>query len=174
MKSIWNEFAKMFGLMDDNQKANDLNLNKTRNVRNTDIDDYNCGGYALGTFSWYRPSDNIYFDFGSRHLESIINGIENATKECVEYMLNDFKGKLRVIKTTKELKENEYAIAFRISGNRYNDFHYAKRGDNGVWYHKMGHTKIRKIKKEKVFAKTWDFGEIEYCGNLVLFAKVKD
>ena len=52
MKSIWNEFAKMFGLMDDNQKADDLNLNKTRNVKNTDIDDYNCGGYALGTYSW--------------------------------------------------------------------------------------------------------------------------
>lgn len=33
-----------------------LNMRGSRNIRNTDKADYNCGGYALGTFSWYLPS----------------------------------------------------------------------------------------------------------------------
>ena len=33
------------------------NSNHLRNINNTDKFDYNCGGYALGTFSWYTPFD---------------------------------------------------------------------------------------------------------------------
>ena len=32
-----------------------LNRSGLRNADNTDIDLYNCGGYALGTYSWYMP-----------------------------------------------------------------------------------------------------------------------
>ena len=34
-----------------------FNKNNKRNVRNTERNTYNCGGYALGTFSWYCPHD---------------------------------------------------------------------------------------------------------------------
>ena len=36
-----------------------LNRQKTRNINNTCTSDYNCGGYALRTFSWYLPYDDI-------------------------------------------------------------------------------------------------------------------
>lgn len=32
-----------------------FNFLRNRNVRNTEKITYNCGGYALGTFSWYCP-----------------------------------------------------------------------------------------------------------------------
>ena len=30
-----------------------------RTSRNTDLEDYNCGGYALGTFNWYLPMSDL-------------------------------------------------------------------------------------------------------------------
>lgn len=35
-----------------------LNSYHTRNVENTCISDYNCGGLALNTFNWYFPWDD--------------------------------------------------------------------------------------------------------------------
>ena len=32
-----------------------FNKNNNRNLRNTPRRHFNCGGYALGTFSWYCP-----------------------------------------------------------------------------------------------------------------------
>ena len=32
-----------------------FNEKQTRNEENTEKKDYNCGGYALKTFSWYLP-----------------------------------------------------------------------------------------------------------------------
>ena len=32
-----------------------FNERQTRNEENTEKKDYNCGGYALRTFSWYLP-----------------------------------------------------------------------------------------------------------------------
>lgn len=29
-----------------------------RNIYNTEKIQYNCAGYALGTFNWYRPEDD--------------------------------------------------------------------------------------------------------------------
>lgn len=153
--------------------TNDLNLDKTHTFKNTPREDYNCGGYALGTFTWYRPTNEYRFDFGSVNLAYKKNGIENATKKCVEFMLKEFANTLRVINDIKELQENEYAIAFRISGDSWNDFHYIKRAKNGCWYQKQGRCpKITRVPKEEVFANVWiSGGFLTYKGQLVLFAK---
>ena len=34
-----------------------FNFLRNRNVRNTEKRTYNCGGYALDTFSWYCPTE---------------------------------------------------------------------------------------------------------------------
>ena len=142
----------------------------TRNSQNTREFEYNCGGYALNTFSWYCPhneTDRYYRSYSER-------GMKKTTQNAVAFMLKEFSD-LRVIKDIKELAQDEYAIAFRIGGvNGVHDFHFMKRAKNGRWYHKMGGCCIQPIKKEKVFGKEWItgwFSTNHYCGELVLFAK---
>lgn len=145
-----------------------LNLDKKRNRKNVSQRVYNCGGYALNTFNWYRPSDDEDFDYGEFEMDEEEMTIQ--TQKCVDYMIKQFNGLLRVVKGTWELKENEYMIAFKIDGNGANDFHYCKRAKNGHWYHKMGQYPIMRIKKEKVFKDKWVFDEITYYGKTVFFA----
>lgn len=113
------------------------NVLKKRNIRNTDKFDYNCGGYALESFSWYLP----------RHDDIPTHRADGITLEsCIEAMLEDFPN-LRVIQSLNELKDNEYAIAFRMSDY---DFHYVKRASNGHWYHKMGSSHYIRTMTQKV------------------------
>ena len=139
-----------------------------KNKKNLNPFDYNCGGYALETYNWYHPSDDIWFDYGMDEMDETT--MLEQTKKCVDYMLKQFKGLLRIIQGTWELKENEYMIAFKIDANGENDFHYMKRANNGHWSHKMGSHRIMKIKKEKVFKDHWVFDNITYYGKTVFFA----
>ena len=97
------------------------NLSNNRNLKNTAKRLYNCGGYALGTFSWYCPysekDDAGWFGFDCGY-----HTHEEAWKKTmylVGFMLNDFCGQLRVIRDLSDLERHEYAIAFRLS-NKYN------------------------------------------------------
>lgn len=145
-----------------------LNKNKERNIKNSNKWDYNCAGYALGTFSWYCPYEKdtrSFFDFiiPPRLTEE---EMEKRTKNYIEQMLNDFDD-LRIIDNLRELRFNEYAIAFRVSPD--DDFHYVKRTRGGLWYHKRGNTPfIERMKKSEVFSDCWCE---RYTGRLVLFAK---
>jgi hypothetical protein len=144
----------------------ELNLNGYRNINNTSKYAYNCGGYALGTYSWYQPHSKDE----KGYLFDIRISIEKRTEKAVQYMLNDFND-LRVIKTLTEVTEEEYAIAFRLADD---DFHYMmKKGDK--WYSKAGDCPyIDEIPEEEVLAEAWytDY-DITYDGPLVLFAKRK-
>lgn len=128
---------------------------RKRNIKNTVKRTYNCGGYALGSFSWYLPQlngDNVCRDGGT------------TVDDCVEAMMIDFPN-LRRIQTLDELKENEYAVAFRLSDY---DFHYVKRASNGHWFHKRGGSYyIDTMKEEVVFSESWGNG---YDGEIALLA----
>lgn len=130
--------------------------------------EYNCGGYALETYTWYRPSNDCWFDYGMEEMDEEEMAIQ--TQKCVDFMLKQFKGLLRVIKGTWELQEQEYMIAFKIDGGGENDFHYMKRARNGHWSHKLGGHPVMKIKKEKVFKDHWVFSDITYYGKTVFLA----
>ena len=118
--------------------------------------DYNCGGYALNTFDWYRPYENEFEEYFATDRKGM--------QRYVDHMLEEFSGSLRVINSLKELRENEYAIAFRT---RKTDFHYCKRAKSGHWTHKPGWAPIRKILKAEVFGKEWPRG---YNSPIILFA----
>ena len=125
------------------------------NLNNTDKCDYNCGGYALETFDWYRP-----------RIESLrCTRKAGATIEsCVDFMLEDFPN-LRKAESIDDVKENEYLIAFRLGED---DFHFLKRAKNHHWYHKRGASYyIDTIKQEQVFSTTW-FNK--YDGEIALLA----
>lgn len=139
-----------------------------RNSRNTDLDDYNCGGFALGTFNWYLPyaswsetTDNLYF---RRHMNT-----DAIVRYYANYILLDFGNRIREIKSVEELKVGERAIAFRAG---VDDFHFCVRGKNGVWYHKPGRNTIRRIKRSEVFAEEWVSPDhfVVYDSEIILFA----
>ena len=108
-----------------------FNNERVRNIHNTDAYSYNCAGYALGTFSWYYPFDKDMYD----SLFSDSNTLESITQQTVSYMLKDFEGRLRLISSLKELKKNEYAIAYRVSSD--GDFHFMRKARTR-WHHKKG------------------------------------
>lgn len=140
-----------------------FNHSNARNVQNTNQQDYNCAGYALGTFSWYLPThtDEIWGDWFEDDTE-----IAKVTQMCVKVMLEDFAD-LRVIADMSELGINEYAIAFRISSD--GDFHYMKQSFYKEWKHKTGWGDIHEISQEEVFTTEWCGGR--YDGPIVLLAK---
>lgn len=125
----------MFCNYDELLNNSDLfNTQRKRNINNTKRYLYNCAGYALETFSWYCPNEEGWEYWG---YEENLSDAEMFAKtfETVEFMLKDFKGRLRLIGSVDEVRENEYAIAYRISSD--DDFHFMKKMANG-WHHKRG------------------------------------
>lgn len=125
---------------------------------------YNCGGYALNTYSWYLPADWGYDYFFNSKKEN-----EEKIEELSNNMLYDFPD-MRRIEKIEELQDDEYAIAFRITKFDYqDDFHFLKRGKNGVWYEKRGKApQITPFPASQVFAESW---HDRYVGKIALFAK---
>lgn len=131
-----------------------------RSVRNTYYKYYNCGGYALETFSWYVPYDYERDDLS----------IEEYMKNCVKTMLEKVDG-LRILENIDSpIMENEYRIAFRLGLKC--DFHYLKQDKQGHWWNKRGSGKIRQFPKKEVLAMTW-FPDVyfNYSGPIVFMAK---
>ena len=149
-----------------------FNLNHKRNIRNTPKAAYNCGGFALGTFSWYCPhNEKIDKEYGGNYYCFNEADALAITKRSVETMLSDFAGRLRVINTVTEANlQSEYVVAFRIAPNE-DDFHFIRRGCQGNWYHKLGGREtIEQMDELEVFSEDWVFDSMHYNGPLVLFA----
>lgn len=143
-----------------------FNSNRERNADNTDELDYNCGGYALGTFSWYLPSHLTYSHWENWFGDEIDeDDLEAITDLAVEAMLEDFAD-LRLIDRLDEVRHDEYAIAFRVSSD--GDFHYIKQGRSRFWTHKCGASRIFTMTRWEVFNTEWCH---RYDGPIVLFAK---
>lgn len=142
-----------------------FNIQRKRNIKNTCKALYNCAGYALETFSWYCPNekdDGNYWGF-----LDYLNDTEMFAKtfETVQFMLKDFKGRLRLIGSVSEVQENEYAIAYRVSSD--DDFHFMKKMANG-WHHKRGSTgRIYVESEDYVLHEIWCD---RYDGPIVLMA----
>lgn len=147
--------------------TDELNLERVRNLRNTIKNRYNCGGYALENFAWYCPY-SAKQDSNRKTPFHMANDSDELATMCVDNMIKEYNGKLRVINNVTELKPNEYAIAFKATLER-NDFHFAKLGRNGVWYHKRGsYSRIEIMSKEELYGETWCCGK--YDSKLTLLA----
>ena len=97
-----------------------------------DMEEYNCGGFALNTRTWYHPYGNQptfidMFTLIERH------GKTALLKKFVQNLLSDFPN-LRLLKDINDLKSFETLILFRIGDD---DFHFVRR-ENGKYYHKTG------------------------------------
>ena len=130
-----------------------FNMAKERNIRNTDREEYNCGGYALGCYSWYCPFAHQVRDF-EKNVNQILKDFSNA----------------RLIDDIQDLMPNEYMVAFRLSPD---DFHFMKRSKNGVWREKRGsQSEIRIVPKSVVFGEVWSPHRYDngYRGKIAFFA----
>lgn len=130
-----------------------FNIAKERNTKNSDRGEYNCGGYALGCYSWYCPFAHHVRDF-EKNVNQILKDFPNA----------------RLIDNIQDLMPNEYMVAFRLSRD---DFHFMKRSKNGVWREKRGgQPEIRIVPKSVVFGEVWSPHRYDngYRGKLAFFA----
>lgn len=149
-----------------------LNTKGRRNIENTHREAFNCGGFALHTYSWYCPFSRTDNDL--EKLYNRFNGDYQAVLDyTVKYMLKDFRGRLRIISALEELQENEQAVAYRIETNCW-DFHYLRRITDDVWCGKLGRIPdINFYTKEEVFnfeSKAWHNGR--YDSEMILFALI--
>ena len=137
----------------DYENDDPFNIAKERNTKNADRSEYNCGGYALGCYSWYCPFSYQVTSF----------------KENVNQILKDFPN-VRRIENSQDLLPDEYMVAFRLSPS---DFHFMKRAKNGIWREKRGsQSKIRIVPKSVVFGEVWspDRYDNGYRGKIAFFA----
>ena len=158
----------MFCYYDEILNNRDLfNNERARNIHNTDAYFYNCAGYALGTFSWYCPYDDYDIFSLLCDFDALAGAakLTVATKLTVSHMLKDFEGRLRVISSLKELRKDEYAIAYRVSSD--GDFHFMKKARTR-WHHKRGNTPtILTESEDNVLNSIWCD---RYDGPIVLMA----
>ena len=109
-----------------------------RNVSNTTKRYYNCGGYALGTFSWYWPGRTE-----SEHDEIMeyaeAEDWDNALELATEAIINELSGwsvvPFNLVMERKYSPKEYEVVAMRFCNC---DFHFWKLGRNWNWYDKMG------------------------------------
>lgn len=153
-----------------------LNKEKKRNEFNTDVDMYNCGGYALRTYSWYLPWEDEYEILDEINDEQLDeeDALECILQKCCDYMLNEFDGTLRIapqlpLKKFKYNPKEEELIAFRVNVNHFEkndeinyfdiEFHFKVYRD-GKWMEKLGSEPISYCENEN----QWDYREQdEWC-----------
>lgn len=137
------------------------NRSNSRNVNNTSKAVYNCGGYALNLFAWYCPW-GLDVDENDTPLSRAYWGDDwfdstemfAPTMRCVQTMLAEIPTLRLLTGINDDIASNEYMLAFRISYD--GDFHYVKRGNNGIWYHKQGScSKIRTMAISELLSKSW-------------------
>lgn len=173
-----------------NQWQDPSNSEHTRNAGNTPVDDYNCGGFALGTFSWFMP----YYSSEERENsvdEMIEDGVsrrdimDTLTEEDIDYILDNVDDIYRIRRPSDAPKDTR-VIAYRVTlspcgtnnderdaedmnlGSYFLDFHFRVR-INGYWFEKNGFEDIKPCKFEEG---DWDCGDnlLYYDGQIIYFA----
>lgn len=159
---------------------NYLNLDRERNEQNMNALDYNCGGYALGTFTWilldsFNHGEDLEFEINETDdemMEDIELYVNDLEEECVKELVEDFKGLVRPISALSELHEDEYAVLFRVSYDikgYIDDFHFVKRHHDGHYSHKPGNTSIADFKGDP-FDGDWASNWLDYNAPIKILA----
>ena len=159
-----------------------LNLSCRRNIDNTKAVDYNCGGYALNTFNWFRPFLDNQGEARRQEIKDRINNHENYYKvinsiaeKDAEFMIDLFEGQLRRIFKVKDAQPNERIILYRIGyslDEEEDDFHFIFKDYNDkYWSHKPGACKpLNNIfSTRKALKRIWDFTSFNYDSKFIIF-----
>ncbi len=142
-----------------------------RNFSNSERHGYNCGGFALGIFNWYRPYSSRKFCDLEDLIDAVNECLDAATDMCIEHMIEELGGRLRVIESAEDLREGEVLVLFRCG---LTDFHYVLHLHN-QYLHKIGNrTIIDLMDEDEVFGPYWEGIGHTYDGPLVMLALTAD
>lgn len=153
-----------------------LNSKKTRNESNCRIDEYNCGGYATGTYHWLCPyndeTDVERQDYMEDLIEDGYTEMEVANKILewdFEFLQSLFEGRLRKARPQEVSERVESLIAYRIASDDIledmAEFHF-RVIKNGEWWEKCGAGPIEKV-PEGGFNEPWDNGCLCYDSEIL-------
>lgn len=166
-------------ILDKNDKSY-LNLDRERNEQNMNALDYNCGGYALGTFTWilldsFNHGEDLEFETNETDdemMEDIELYVDDLEEECVKELVENFEGLVRPISVLSELHEDEYAVLFRVSYDSegyIDDFHFVKRHHDGHYSHKPGSAPIAEFEGDP-FDGAWASSWLDYNAPIKILA----
>lgn len=157
-----------------------FNDKKERNMSNTPIDMYNCGGYALKTFNWYLPYGKYnHLDIAEALYEKGMSKEEiqdEILKEDLQTLLSDFNGKLIYISSIEEASPEDTVVAYRLylkifeeedemCENIDTDFHFRVRINN-LWSEKCGEGEVKKCNFTE---EPWPNTDCTYDGPILYF-----
>ena len=148
-----------------------FNVHGLRNITNTSKRFYNCGGYALGTFSWYWPGrTEEEHDEIMEYAEA--EDWDNALKLAAEAIVDELPGWELV--GLEAVMERVYSPdKYEIVAMRFCDFdyHFWKLGRNWNWYDKMGNAGwIDRHAFTEVLARRWNY---RYDSPIVCFIRTR-
>lgn len=178
-KIRFRDFFKFFSGSPISAENDWLNVHKTRNSANTAIADYNCGGYCLGTYSWYNPYSETYDAEG---YEDMVHWVEDmyldwkiSIEEIYDELMRvaaiqiekDFKDTVRITKNPYDINDGEKLVVYKVglvffrngSDTEYlehADFHF-KQWEGDHWSDKPGMSPLRKqyLSMEEVINDPW-------------------
>jgi len=151
---------------------------------------YNCMGFAFGSYEWdkidscgYYPDEDvdkeIYRDDEATDEDILLSAVDDVLSYsgyCPEYwdksiqypdirFIGIYTCKSKEQDFLKRLKKGEYLVAMRLAED---DFHFARRMEDGSWWHKPGDLEIRKMENPNLYSiSNWCD---RYYGNIAIFA----
>ena len=155
----------------------EYNVNGNRTLKNVSRDQFNCGGYALETFSWILPCDTEteceeWYDFDMWEHDYDEDDFNESAKRGAEWMLNNIPNLRQVSSPDEKLEEGEWLIGFKVgAGYGTGDFHYIKRTPSGRYYHKPGASRVRRMSKKEALSDNWCDGK--YTSRTIWLARKK-
>lgn len=165
-----------------------LNLDGFRNRYNMTRKYYNCGGFALGVYSWVRPY--LYDNDDEANIESeyTFSERECIIQSCYKHKMSTFEVEKEILKydvqfllktypflyqtTLEQCKKKDVVIAYRLFINEDydDDFHFKVR-INGKWFEKCGVDKIKPCKLNSQIPWKYNKGDLCYDSPIVYFVK---
>lgn len=125
---------------------------------------YNCGGFALSTYTWVRP-----FEFVEDNIEMYPYRFDKGLWRLVGGLLEQFN--IRCVTSFKYISSNEYPAIFRVGSNDFHFMRYSKLLDG--WIDKMGGSSCINLHKEKEIMREYWYGG-KYDSQIVKLAVRKN
>lgn len=150
-------------------------LNLSQDVAERHDCEYNCMGFALGTYEWEDLEDFEYTDDLEDEDEEYAIALRSSI--CYECALKltllslyvENYPCMRVLDNRFEkLADDEYMIAMKVSED---DYHFRRQMDDGKWYEKCGGGPIKECTDTVHDEDWWSLhGRLHYDSNTVYLA----
>ena len=151
------------------------NLNLSEDVRDRYGRDYNCMGFAIGTYEWEGLSSFEYTyedeDEDVSYVELKARRDEVCYRCALEMTLMYLRGnypRMRILENKDEIKSDETLIAMKVGED---DFHFMRRFPDGKWYEKCGGAMLREC-TDVVEVAEWEsaYGTYYYNSDTIYLA----